>query len=231
MAIIALARQFGSGGADIAHRVAASLGYACLDKELLVEVARQAHMDEETVTHADERGRHPVVHFLAKYLVGERHIIPGWGMDYAWSDALDERRDGEAEPAGQADRKFFEAVIKKLGEEGNAVIVGRGAGIVLGGHAELLTVCVTASFEYRVQRVRQRQNLAEEEARALVERTDAQRARYLKQNYAVDWYDARQYHLVVDAEKTSDAGAARLIVQAVAESGLGAPNHKDGPTR
>jgi len=76
LVVITLARQFGSGGEEIARKVAQSLGYDYVDKELIAAVAQEVRVDEAEVHRFDERGRHPITHFLIKYLIGERHIIP-----------------------------------------------------------------------------------------------------------------------------------------------------------
>ena len=134
MAVITISRQFGSGGEEIARKVAETLGYDYVDKELIATVAQKAQTEESEVSRFDERGRHPIIHFLKKYLIGGNHVILAWPT-YYWSDELEERlvREGKTSPSSASSHKLFESAIKKLGERGNVVIVGRGAGIVLAG--------------------------------------------------------------------------------------------------
>ena len=219
MAVITLARQFGSGGEEIARKVAKYLAYDYVDKELIVAVAQEACLEEAEVHRFDERGRHPITHFLMRYLIGERHIIPGWGMDYAWSDELEVEavRDGISLLSLRSSCIFFESVIKKLGERGYIVIVGRGAGIVLARQSHVLSVCITAPVEYRLQRVMQEKNLARDNALKLIEQMDSQRARYIKQHYKIQWDDPQFYHLILDTGKIDQEAASLIICQAVLE--------------
>ena len=216
LTVITIARQFGSGGEEIARKVAQSLEYDCIDKELIVAVAQEARVDEAAVHRCDERGRHPITHFLMNSLIGERHLIPGWGMEYAWSDEIevDAVKDGICPLSRQSSRVFFESVIKKLGKRGKVVIVGRGAGIVLARQTQLLSVGIIAPEEYRLQQVMRERDLGRGEALALIEQIDAQRARYIKQNYDVQWDDPRLYHLVLDTGRISPETASLIISQA-----------------
>ena len=219
MAVITLARQCGSGGEEIARMVAQSLGCDCVDKELIVTVAQKAHADEAAVHRCDERGRHPITHFLMKELIGERHLIPGWGMEYAWSDELevDAVKEGISPLSLRSSRVFFESVIQKLGERGNVVIVGRGAGIVLARQSHVLSVCIMAPIEYRLRRVMEEINGERDDALKLIEEMDTQRTRYIKQNYGVQWDDPQFYHLILDTEKIGQEAASRIIGQAALE--------------
>jgi len=221
LVVITLARQFGSGGEEIARKVAQSLGYDYVDKELIAAVAQEARVDEAEVHRLDERGRHPITHFLMKYLIGERHIIPGWAGDYAWSDEIeiDAVKDGISRLSLRASRVFFESAIKKLGERGNVVMVDRGAGIVLARKSHVLSVCIRAPIEYRLQRVMQELNLARDDALKLMEQMDTQRTRYIKQNYGVSWDEPQLYHLILDTGRICQETASLIICQAALELG------------
>ena len=51
--VITLSREFGSGGRTIAHRVAEKLGYAYYDQELILKVAKESGLAEQTVEKYD----------------------------------------------------------------------------------------------------------------------------------------------------------------------------------
>ena len=162
MAVITISRQYGSGGEEIAHKVAETLGYDYVDKELIATVAQESQTEESEVSRFDERGRHPITHFLKKYLIGESHVIRAWPT-YYWSDELEERlvREGKTSPSSASSRKLFESAIKTLGEQDNVVIVGRGAEIILAGWISVLPVRIIAPLEYRLQRVMREQGFEE----------------------------------------------------------------------
>jgi len=215
MAVITISRQFGSGGEEIAHKVAETLGYDYVDKELIATVAQEAQTEESEVSRFDEQGRHPITHFLKKYLIGERHVIRAWPT-YYWSDELDERlvREGKTSPSNASSRKLFESAIKKLGDRGNVVIVGRGAEIVLGGRPEVLPVRIMVPLEYRLQRVMREQGLKSDGALKLIKKIDKQRSRYIKQNYGVNWDKPELYQLILDTSQITEEAATDIICEA-----------------
>ena len=53
--VIAIGRQFGSGGREIGHLVAKKLGIDYYDKELLTEAAKSSGMNCDVFEAADER--------------------------------------------------------------------------------------------------------------------------------------------------------------------------------
>ena len=215
MAVITISRQFGSGGEEIAHKVAETLGYNYVDKELIATVTQEAQTEESEVSRFDEQGRHPIIHFLQKYLIGGNHVILAWPT-YYWSDELEERlvREGKTSPSSASSPKLFESAIKKLGERGNVVIVGRGAEIVLGGRLDVLPVRIMAPLEYRLQRFMQKQRLEHGDALKFIKQTDKQRSRYIKQNYGVNWDKPELYQLILDTSKITEEAAANIICEA-----------------
>ena len=58
--VIALGRQFGSGGREIGRKLSESLGFAYYDRELLKLAAERAEVGEELFADKDEKGRQPL---------------------------------------------------------------------------------------------------------------------------------------------------------------------------
>jgi len=55
--VITIAREYGSGGAAIGQELAADLGWRLLDRELILELARRAHVQPSEVSQMDEHPR------------------------------------------------------------------------------------------------------------------------------------------------------------------------------
>ena len=70
MSVITISREYGSGGRIIGEKVANVLGYAHMDKDLMVEVARQAQVPVSEVERFDEQPEHPALRVLGQ-LVGQ----------------------------------------------------------------------------------------------------------------------------------------------------------------
>jgi len=189
-----------------------------VEKELISAVAQEAHTNEKTIMRFDERGRHPILHFLMKHVIGEQRIIPAWPT-YYWSDEFETQsvREGKSSVSTVSCPKLFEDVIQKLWERGNVVIVGRGATIILSGRCAVLSVRIIAPLEYRLQRVMLEQGLEYNDALKLVKRSDRQQARHIRQNYGVKGDSPDRYKLLFDMGKASEETVVQTICRAASE--------------
>ena len=55
MRAITISREYGSGGGEIATRLAQRLGWQLIDHEVVVRVAQKLHVSEEEAEYHDER--------------------------------------------------------------------------------------------------------------------------------------------------------------------------------
>src|SRR6059058_5851452 len=55
MRAVTISREYGSGGGEIAARLAKRLGWQLIDHEVVVRVAQRLHVSEEEVEEHDER--------------------------------------------------------------------------------------------------------------------------------------------------------------------------------
>ena len=100
----------------------------------------------------------------------------------------------------------FEAeaeVIRRIADEGPCVFVGRCADFVLEDRDDVVNVFVTAPLEARVRRSSERNGTEPDDARAWVQRTDAERARYYQGFTGRTWGAVTNYDLAVN---TGDIG-------------------------
>jgi hypothetical protein len=111
--IITIEREFGSGAAEIASELAASLRWKLWDRLLTLEIARLAHSEQSVVRRREER-LDPLYYRLLK-----SSALGGY--------------EGNSGPAPvemlDADSifRFSQKVIEQAAAEGNCVIVGRGS--------------------------------------------------------------------------------------------------------
>lgn len=64
--IITISREFGSGGREIAKRLADKLGYAYYDSEIITLLAKKTGMTEEYIKDISEKGVYPYAFQFAK---------------------------------------------------------------------------------------------------------------------------------------------------------------------
>ncbi len=182
--VITLARQHGSGGAEIARRVAVRLDWKLLDRQILDEVARLARVPPEEAEAYDERVN-PWVVRLAKGL---------------WSGSADSF--ASAPGSGVLDADLMTAltrqVVLDVATEGRCVILGRGAQCILGEREDALRVLVYAPFSDRLRRIRARYP-SESSASAAIARIDRARSAYVQHYYGCDRMDPEGYDLLVNS--------------------------------
>lgn len=133
--IIAIGRQYGSGGREIGRRVANKLGIAFYDNELITLAAEHADMDPAVAAKSEERATSG---FLFSSSAMAHGISPSLSM---YNAPLTER--------------IFLAqteVIRSLAAKEDCVIIGRCADYILHDEPGLLSVFVYADPETRVKR-------------------------------------------------------------------------------
>ena len=154
--VIAIGRQFGSGGHDIGKILAEKLGYDFYDAEIIQMTAGTTGYTPEFVKKKEEIMTNSLLYDLVNQM-------------YLNTDRQDEAPKD----------KIFEAecqVVRDLAKKGNCVIVGRCADYVLRNSGNCLKVFFSAPLVSRIRRVAQRQNITEGEAKATVQKNEKLRA-------------------------------------------------------
>jgi cytidylate kinase len=91
-------------------------------------------------------------------------------------------------------------VVTKLAARGDVVFLGRGANLILGEQATL-RVRVVASRATRLANIMRRTDLSRAEARALMEETDRNREKFVRQVFKVEPGEAENFDLVLNADR------------------------------
>jgi cytidylate kinase len=122
--------------------------------------------------------------------------------------------DGTASSLTEEDLvRVTELVVEEVAAEGRVVLVGRAAPAVLARERDAIHVKVVAPRDWRIRAVAERLNLPQDEAAALADNTDRNRARYHRQHYERDWNDPTAYHMLLNTAALGLDGAAAVIVE------------------
>jgi len=116
-------------------------------------------------------------------------------------------------------RLYITAVQAALAEHaagGNLVYHGYAGHLLLRDVPGVLRVRLIAPLEMRVRKVMESQRLARDAAAEYIQNVDADRVRWTKFIYGVDWSDPSHYDLVINLEKMSLETACGLICESVA---------------
>jgi cytidylate kinase len=185
---VAISRLPGSGGHEVAQRVAEALDFGLFGREIVEEVAREEGVDHWLVDGLDE------------------HVQSGIER------SLDELAGRSGIDGDRFQRKVARAVTT-LGRRGSVVIVGRGAPFLLGEH-DALRVLLVAPRAQREERWAKLEGLAPDQAGSALDVAERRRAEYARHCFGVDHTDPTRYELAVDTHAFGISGAADLIVEA-----------------
>lgn len=186
--IIAISREFGSGGRTIGKEVASKLGIPCYDSELINEIAKESGLAKE---------------YIEKY--GEETL-----MDNFYGNIIAGREsDGQSvfDKVWIAQKK----VILDLAESKSCVIVGRCADYILRDIADCLTVFIHASDQKRAERIVTVYGKKGESTSKRLHSKDQKRKAYYELYTNTKWGLADNYELCLDSGKIGIEDCANII--------------------
>lgn len=201
--IITIEREYGSGGVDIAQKVAQRLNWKLWDQLLTNEIARLMECDCSVVEQHEEK-KDPMYYRLLKgFMHGSYEgSVHAPNPNFADTDCI---------------RQVCERVVTSAAEAGQCVIVGRGSAYYLQNRPDAFHVFVYAPLQEKIRRLRA-QGKSEKEAAQLAESVDRDRAAFIKQYFGVDWPDRQRFHLMINSTIGEDT-ATDTILNAIAMAG------------
>ena len=203
MRIITVSRQYGSGGKELAERLAKKLGFDYYDKNIITEIAKKTSLDEKYVKDNLEKSAtaYPS-HF---------------GRGSFYSPIISEG----AITVAVAQRE----ILKSLADKGDAVFVGRAADLILSEYKPF-NIFVCADNAARIARLKRVvdgfDKLSDSKVQRKMLSIDKERARCREMYSDTKWGDPLTYHLTVN---TTGADIEKLI-PAIADYVLGWFNGK-----
>jgi len=225
MRAITISREYGSGGGEIAARLARRLGWQLLDHAVIEETARELDVHETEVEKHDEEY---VESTLSRIQNRIQQFVPT-GATYTGRPS-----DFASPPPTTGTRAYQDTmsqIITAAANTGHVVIVGRGGQVLLADDRDVLHIRVVAPLELRVAYVARREGLDLDAARKRVQAKDRARTRYMKTRYHCQHEDPHLYDLVIDIAVLDLDSAVDLICLAVERkaSRLGVPAEELGP--
>jgi hypothetical protein len=197
--VLTIAREYGSGGALIGRTVSEQLGWKLLDKAFIENIASAMKVDPQLARRFDER--------TDSWLERLAHQGAGlWRGAFEGTVIVGHPDFFDAETMAALARKM----IEKAYQQGNCVIVGRGAQCVLQGRKGAFHVFIYAPWTEKVARLRQRlpgKTDIEESIRAM----DRQRADYIRTYFGCNWMDPHLYHLMISSGLGEDVVESTII--------------------
>lgn len=193
--VVTVARGFGSGGKEIASRLAKDLEISCYENRILTLASQLSGIDEHVFSEVNEKMRES---FWAALLKG-----------------LPRRKTPKVEGEFVSDDRLFEfqkQIIRNLAETESCVIVGKCADFILKDFDNVVSIYIEAPREYCRPRVMRKMQVSAEIADRSITSTDNYRAEYYEHytggNY---WTNPVNYDMTLNSARVGEDGCIEVI--------------------
>ncbi|MDB4888247.1 MAG: cytidylate kinaselike family protein [Gemmatimonadetes bacterium] len=204
MPIVTITRQYGSGGSEVAERVARTLGWHLYDNSVVDEVAARLGLTVAEVSAREERLPSLSERLAEAISLASPEVMPTVG-------------DVAVAPSEERIVQVTQRVIEEAVLAGPAVLVGRGAQCLLATRSDALHVFCYAPIEALTAYVVTNLGLSRDEAKKKVLETNARREEYVKRHWSREWRDLSNYHVCVNTAWLGLDGAAELVARMAEE--------------
>ena len=185
--IISIGREYGSGGHEIAEKLAEEFGLELYDKNLLKQVADEKSVNPSHLEKYDE---------VPRNLIFSRNVR-------GYSNSIEEN---------VANLQF--EFIKKQAQEGKSfVVVGRCAESILKDHTALISIFILGDENNKIERIKKIYHLSTEEAKISIYRHDRKRKNYHNYYCKGKWGDSRNYDICVNSTKLGEEMTAKMLAK------------------
>jgi CMP/dCMP kinase len=197
---VTISREYGSGGGEIASRLARRLGWDLVDHAIVEHTARKLGTTLEAAEAHDES----VGSVLARVLESMRTFGPTYtamaGVPPEGLLLIDDYR------------QTAEEIVQAAAERGRVVIVGRASPVLLADRWDVMHVRVVAPCAQRVTYVMRREGLDSHSAEARIRHKDHERASYLEREYHHRPDESNLYDLIVNSARLDLESAVSVIM-------------------
>ena len=192
--IINVGRQLGSGGHDIGRMLALDFQAKYYDRELLNLAAKESGLSEKIFEQNDEKKGF----FRGLLNMGSPHVSSG-GFKAGFSQ--------------ESLFQFQSDAIRNAAKAGSCVFVGRCADYVLRDFSNTVNIFITASMDYRISQIMNKQHIDREAAQKYIEQSEGKRAAYYNYYTGKKWGSAESYDLCVDSSVLGLVETEKLIAE------------------
>lgn len=184
--ILAIGREFGSGGHEIAQKLAEHYELTLYDNNILQEIASARNLDNDSLTGYDESHRKLIISRTVRGMTNSpEHNIANLQFDF----------------------------LKEKAEAGESfVVVGRCAETVLKPYPAMIPIFVIGDKEKKRERISLKYQLSLDKEEKLMLDTDKKRKQYHNSHCPIKWGDSRNYDISINSSKLGIDGCVRLLI-------------------
>lgn len=180
--VIAIEREYASGGQEIGEKLAERLGIPCFGRQILKMAAAELGTSVEYLEGMEEKATGSLLFSM-----------------YAIASLANMARGGSSTMSGESELIMTESEIIRKITQTPAVIVGRCAVDALKDREDVLRVFIRRDGDKRYKRAIEVYGLDAGDAEAVIRRADRRRSGYYKAVTGSDWRNSSNYHMILDS--------------------------------
>jgi len=196
--IITIGREFGSGGRELARKLAELLGFEYYDKEIVEEISKRTELSEKYVHQIVEHDPHALFPITVGHTFAYLHHYGIERQHHVYSEQCE--------------------VIKSMADKSDCIIVGRCADYILKDYNPL-KIFVYSDIEHKVARCKSRADISEhftdKQLVRHIKAVDKNRARYYRYYTGKEWGDKLSYDVCINTATMSIDDAAKMLVKII----------------
>lgn len=188
--VITISRQPGIPSDKLIAKIAAELKLDVFDNEIINAVAESVKMSEKVVASLDEKTRGTLDNWI-QVLKSTRYLLPDIYISH------------------------LTKVIGAIAEQGGAIIVGRGANLILPPE-KTLRIRLVAPMGLRIVHVSNEKDVTSiDAAQRMINKKESEQRAYIRKYFEVDIDDPVHYDLVINTQFISDDKIIEMVRGAI----------------
>jgi cytidylate kinase len=187
--VITISREPGSGGSEIARKLAKELNLDLAGQQIIQKVAESSEMSAKVIASLDEKEVLMRDSWLES-LFKTRHL---WPEEYLF---------------------HLTKVIGTMGRQGSFILVGRGAQYILPPE-DTFRLRFIAPMEFRIANVMKHAESSRGEAEQYIVKTDSDRRAFIRKYFNADVTEPSQYDMIINTGKLGIDGSVETIKAAI----------------
>ncbi len=190
--VFSISREYGSGGHDVVEALCSILEIPYYDRKIVEKELIRQGFPEGFADVADDNKN----------------------SNFRFYDSKGISRF-EGMSAKEISFELEKDIIHRVADDGDCIILDRCAKEILeDSDHQVANIFISASYEYKLKRIMEREGLTEKKAAALMKREEKRRKEYYEYHTGKNWGAASSYDFCINAESMGLKGVCALLVEA-----------------
>lgn len=193
--VFSISREYGSGGHDVVEALSSILEIPYYDRKIVEKELIRQGFPEGFADVADDY-KNSNFRFYGSEIIS--------------------RFEGMS--AKEISFELEKDMIHRVADEGDCIILDRCAKEILeDSDHRVANIFISASYEYKLKRIMEREGLTEKKASTLMKREEKRRKEYYEYHTGKNWGVASSYDFCINAESIGLKGVCAILVEAYGE--------------